>query len=231
MDTEEVSSLFVQTLTGDPESEEAWSAIRALRLDGNREIFEPAAAWCVSEEPLKRARGAAILCQLRRTSGEFLYCDESYALISNMLPNEHDPYVLDACIALRSSSCSPRRRAPLVRPESAVRLGHRPITVNGCIRVLSNPYLTVKATPLEVAGRLRSLCSAAGHHFWAASIALTDDALFRLSLIGGHQKITDAYLLALAVRNHGRLATFDQNIPMKAVQGAGPGNITLIGRI
>ena len=62
-------------------------------------------------------------------------------------------------------------------------------------------------------------------------MSLTDEPLFRPSMIGGHQKITDAYLLGLAVRNHGRLATFDRSIPLKAVPGAGPGNLVLIGSV
>lgn len=37
-------------------------------------------------------------------------------------------------------------------------------------------------------------------------------------LTGRH--ITDAYLLALAVKNHGRFVTLDQGIPLAAVQGA-----------
>ena len=81
----------------------------------------------------------------------------------------------------------------------------------------------------EVASRLRSLCATADHHFWPDSVSPTDDTLFRLSTIGGHRKITDAYLLGLAVRNHGRLATFDRSIPLKAVQGADPGDVVLIG--
>jgi len=105
-----------------------------------------------------------------------------------------------------------------------------PISANGCIRILSNPtYGKARATPAEVASRLRSVCATADHHFWPDSVSLTDDTLFRLSAIGGHQKITDAYLLGLAVRNHGRLATFDRSIPLKAVQGAHPGDIVLIG--
>jgi hypothetical protein len=36
-----------------------------------------------------------------------------------------------------------------------------------------------------------------------------DDRLFRPGMTRGHQKITDIYLLGLAVRNLGRLATFD----------------------
>jgi toxin-antitoxin system PIN domain toxin len=107
-----------------------------------------------------------------------------------------------------------------------------PITVNGCIRVLSNPaYPTVRATAAEVADRLRGFCSTADHHFWADSVSLMDESLFRAAMIGGHHKITDAYLLGLAVRNHGRLATFDRSIPLKAVQGAEPGNLVLIGSV
>jgi uncharacterized protein len=104
-----------------------------------------------------------------------------------------------------------------------------PITANGCIRVLSNPaYPTVEATPAEVAERLRSFCSSTDHHFWADSVSLTDESLFRPTMITGHQKITDVYLLGLAVRNHGKLATFDRSIPLKAVTGAGAGSVVLI---
>ena len=107
-----------------------------------------------------------------------------------------------------------------------------PMKINGCIRVLSNPaYPTVEATPAEVAGRLRSFCFATDHHFWEDSVSLVDESLFRVSMTGGHQKITDAYLLGLAVRNHGRLATFDRSIPLKAVLGVGAENLAVIGSV
>jgi len=104
-----------------------------------------------------------------------------------------------------------------------------PITINGCVRVLSNPaYPTVEAAPAEVIRRLRSFCVSTDHHFWADSVSLTDESLFAPTMIGGHQKITDAYLLGLAVRNHGKLATFDRSIPTKAVRAARPGNLVVI---
>ena len=106
------------------------------------------------------------------------------------------------------------------------------MTINGCIRILSSPaYHAVKATPSEAADHLRRFCSVTDHHFWEDSVSLLDESLFRLSMIGGHQKITDAYLLGLAVRNQGRLATFDRSIPLKAVHGTGPGNLALIGSV
>jgi predicted nucleic acid-binding protein len=72
-------------------------------------------------------------------------------------------------------------------------------------------------------------CSSPDHHFWADSVSLLDESLFRPALIGGHQKITDAYLLGLAVRNHGRLATFDRSVPVKAVAAATAGHIAWLG--
>jgi len=107
-----------------------------------------------------------------------------------------------------------------------------PITINGCVRVLSNPaYPNAAETPADMIGRVRSFCSATDHHFWADSVSILDESLFRPSMVAGHQKITDAYLLGLAVRNHGRLATFDRSIPMRAVPGAGPSNLVLIGSV
>ena len=105
-----------------------------------------------------------------------------------------------------------------------------PMTLNGCIRIVTNPvYITVKATPGEVIGRLRAFCSAVDHQFWEDSISLTDNTIFLPSIITSHQKITDAYLLGLAVRNHGRFVTFDRSIPMKSVIGAEPRHLVVLG--
>jgi toxin-antitoxin system PIN domain toxin len=107
-----------------------------------------------------------------------------------------------------------------------------PVTVNGCVRVLSNPaYPTVAAAPAEAASRLRVLCADPSHEFWSDSVSLLDDSLFRLQAITGHRQITDLYLLGLAVRHGGRLATFDRSIPFKAVVGAGPDRLELIGSV
>ncbi|MBC7965996.1 MAG: HEAT repeat domain-containing protein, partial [Fuerstia sp.] len=112
MNTSEVEALFAQTLLGDYEGEDAWTAVSALRRDGSREIFEHAAAWRLAVDPLKRARAAAILCQLRRaqvmnTPGkkpewedpEWMFRDESYSLVTKMLENEQNPVVLDSAVS------------------------------------------------------------------------------------------------------------------------------------
>ncbi len=103
------------------------------------------------------------------------------------------------------------------------------ITVNGCVRVLSNPaYRSVEATAADVIQRLRTLCSSENHHFWHDDLSLLDGAVFRPEAIAGHRQITDLHLLALAIRRGGRLATFDRSIPLKPVAGAKSDSLEII---
>jgi hypothetical protein len=105
-----------------------------------------------------------------------------------------------------------------------------PTTINGCVRILSNPrYPTVRVRPEEVIAGLQQLCRNRHHRFWTDSTSLLDSGMFRAELIGSHQKITDICLLALACRNEGRLVTFDRSIPLKAVIGAKPEHLVVIG--
>jgi hypothetical protein len=104
-----------------------------------------------------------------------------------------------------------------------------PLTINGCIRILSNPkYTAVKQTPADIASLLLDACNTTDHHFWPDSVSLLDDTLFSMSGVSGYKNITDGYLLGLAVRNHGRLATFDRGISLDAVPAARPGNLVVI---
>jgi hypothetical protein len=107
MDSQQIQDLFAQTVVGDYEGEEAWAAVSALRSAGNREIFDRAKEWSHAADPLKRARGVAILCQLRKPSvpngpswePEWIYRDESYPIITEMLQSEQYPAVLDSAIS------------------------------------------------------------------------------------------------------------------------------------
>ena len=47
------------------------------------------------------------------------------------------------------------------------------------------------------------------HEFWPDNLPLAE-ALDLGGPVTGHQQITDAYLVALAIANGGRLATFDR---------------------
>ena len=101
-----------------------------------------------------------------------------------------------------------------------------PLTINGCMRIMSNPaYPGAHPAPTELASALRDLGATRDHHYWPGSVSLLDETLFRSSEFVGHRQITDIYLLGLAVRNHGRLATFDHSIPLRPVVGATTRNL------
>jgi uncharacterized protein len=96
-----------------------------------------------------------------------------------------------------------------------------PLTENGLVRVLSNPnYGGAALRPAAVAGYLRRFCASGHHEFWDDAVSLRDQTLFNLAFAAGHRQLTDVYLLGLATRKGGRLATFDRTIPVKAVVGA-----------
>jgi len=102
MEPAAVAALFAQTLLGEYHGDEAWNAVQALRRAGDRNIFEHAAAWCLSDDPLKRARAADVLCQLRRANGtedpDWMFRDEAYSLLTKMLEDEMDQLVLNSVI-------------------------------------------------------------------------------------------------------------------------------------
>jgi toxin-antitoxin system PIN domain toxin len=98
-----------------------------------------------------------------------------------------------------------------------------PIVENGVIRIMSAPAYsaTHRATPEQVARGLAALSQALDHEFWPDAVSLLDGTLVDFSRLHGHRQVTDAYLLALAVRRDGVLATFDTAMPVTAVRGAG----------
>ena len=95
------------------------------------------------------------------------------------------------------------------------------VTENGLVRVLSNPkYPGLQARAADVLRRLRKFRLSQDHQFWSESVSLCDDALFAPSFIASHRDLSDVYLLGVAHRNGGVLATFDRAIPFKAIVGA-----------
>lgn len=58
------------------------------------------------------------------------------------------------------------------------------------------------------------------HAFWPDELSIADAEHVDRTKILGPKQLTDIYLLALAVKRRGRLATFDRAIPLAAVCGA-----------
>ena len=105
-----------------------------------------------------------------------------------------------------------------------------PLTENGFVRILSNPaYGAAVERTVTLLDGLRRFCASGHHHFWPASLSLGDERFFNLSFVRGPRQLTDVYLLGLAKKMGGRLATFDRSIPLKAVPGCKPDTLDVIG--
>lgn len=105
-----------------------------------------------------------------------------------------------------------------------------PLTENGTVRIMSNPSYCreIQFTPGELIAQLRLFCEQTDHEFWEDSISIRDGEIFSGDRIHNARQLTDLYLLALAVRHEGRLATFDEKIPLTAVRHAKQENLCVI---
>lgn len=95
-----------------------------------------------------------------------------------------------------------------------------PITQNGCIRILSQKAYPKPVPVTTAAALLREAQATRWHRFWPDSLSVLDEAAVAMHRVHGSGQITDAYLLALAVANNGRLVTFDERIATATVPGA-----------
>jgi uncharacterized protein len=88
-----------------------------------------------------------------------------------------------------------------------------PLTEAGFVRIVSNPAFSRDAvTPREAAGLLAANTAAKDHAFWPDELPFAQAVAFTGARLVGHQQVTDAYLLGLALRRGGVLATLDERI-------------------
>ncbi len=92
-----------------------------------------------------------------------------------------------------------------------------PVTENGFIRILSQPKYPMPQTISAAIKLLIMAKEATNHEFWPDSISLLNPALFNADAFTHHGQITDSYLLALAVKNNGRLVSLDQDIKTSTI--------------
>jgi uncharacterized protein len=87
------------------------------------------------------------------------------------------------------------------------------MTQAGFVRVVSNPAFSQRAvSPRDALQVLGGSLKHPAHHFWTEDIGVTEIlAPFGRRLLG-HQQITNAYLLGLAIHKKGRLATLDASL-------------------
>jgi toxin-antitoxin system PIN domain toxin len=88
-----------------------------------------------------------------------------------------------------------------------------PLTQAGFVRIVSNPAFSRDAVqPREAISVLSANTAAKDHTFWPDELPISDAVAFAGVRLVGHQQVTDAYLLGLAIRRGGMLATLDQRI-------------------
>lgn len=104
------------------------------------------------------------------------------------------------------------------------------LTENGFVRVLTNPKSAINERAPAILDSLRTFCASGHHVFWPDAVSLRD-GLFDLSITQGHRQLTDIYLLGLAVKMDGILATFDTTIPITSVRGARPDTLAVIAPV
>ena len=106
-----------------------------------------------------------------------------------------------------------------------------PLTENGFLRTaiaLSRGRGREPVGAAELSDAFRAFTSSGHHEFWQDSVSLLDDDLIAAEQVTGHQQLTDVYLLALAVKHKGVLATFDRRVPIGAVKGARREHVELL---
>ena len=87
-----------------------------------------------------------------------------------------------------------------------------PLTQLGFVRLASNPAFSRDAlTPLQAVALLSDNLEDSRHEFWPDSLQVPKAIDVGIEL-HGHKQVTDAYLLSLADRHKGVLATFDRGI-------------------
>jgi uncharacterized protein len=97
-----------------------------------------------------------------------------------------------------------------------------PLTETALIRILSNSgYSKLKKYGIpDLIAVLQENTASTDHDFWPSDISFLDRSLFFPKNILGPKQLTDIYLLALAVKNEGRLVTFDARISTNSVKDA-----------
>ncbi len=88
-----------------------------------------------------------------------------------------------------------------------------PITQAGFVRIVSNPaFSRYSSSPQDALKILTASLEHRAHRFWTEDIGVLDAFTGSAQRLVGHQQVTDAYLLGLALHKKGKLATFDSSL-------------------
>lgn len=93
------------------------------------------------------------------------------------------------------------------------------LTQLGFVRIVSNPAFSLDALlPAAAVALLAENLTHAAHEFWTESLQVPAAIEGMEAGLHGYRQLTDAYLLALASRRKGVLATFDRGLRTLAAE-------------
>ncbi len=88
-----------------------------------------------------------------------------------------------------------------------------PLTEMAFVRIVSNPAFSTDAlAPTEALSLLARNLTHPAHSFWPDDVGLIEAIGSSAPRLQGHRQLTDAYLLGLASRRRGELASFDAGL-------------------
>jgi toxin-antitoxin system PIN domain toxin len=95
-----------------------------------------------------------------------------------------------------------------------------PLTQLGFVRLVSNPAFSRDAlSPKGAMALLAQNLAAPGHRFWTDGLQVPAALRSVSGALQGHQQLTDAYLVAVAAKRAGVVATFDRGLGVIAPRG------------
>ena len=104
-----------------------------------------------------------------------------------------------------------------------------PTTQSGFLRVSSSRQVLEDArTPHEALLLLQRITAIPGHVFWADDTDMAHSRFIAPLKLHGHRQITDAHLLALALRQSGCLATLDRGLRDLVPNGYAPNEVVCL---
>ena len=99
------------------------------------------------------------------------------------------------------------------RPGAGKAFATCPITQSGMMRLLLQGIAGLDPFDMQEArDALQRFVQLPGHVFWTDTPAYLDSTKSIFARMQGHRQTTDAYLLGLAIRKKGKLATLDRGI-------------------
>ena len=104
-----------------------------------------------------------------------------------------------------------------------------PITLNGCIRILSQPSYPNRLPIQQVVAGLRHAMQHPLHEFWADDVNTVTTNVIDWSYTVRPAQLTDVYLLALAVAHKACFVTLDQGIAPACVPTARADQLVVLG--